>query len=296
MAKQYQQFGDLSKLQSELASLLVHGPNDGEWDQMASNMDRIALNAAYLSTNHEEDVKLSYEYLSSCWPNDHSEQEMQRLKLSIDDVVAKRVPRPPSTLHSTDIPSPKLSESWASNLSTSGLSLPSREVIEQWCAKPSIDLSFYEFRPVSISAISDEPNETSAPTYENNEEPEEAALVDLSCSLPEAAISRKPILVSYSIKNKQNDSPLPLDLSMGTSDNFMLSGNKSVKLMIEPAATHTEHYVLYPLTCGTLNLPQLHMVAFPDDVSKATPLDTLIEAKFPATLLVLVNYSTLSSN
>lgn len=59
---------------------------------------------------------------------------------------------------------------------------------------------------------------------------------------PDICIARNPVILKYNIYNR-TDCDMPLELSMGTSDNFMYSGNKMVSTLTSVNHLLVYHYV-----------------------------------------------------
>ena len=92
--------------------------------------------------------------------------------------------------------------------------------------------------------------------------------------LPAYAVARVPFGVVFKFTNR-TDLVLEFNLSMESSDAFMLSGNKQQHLRIPPESTYDLHYVLYPLVAGeavSLPTPKLSSLrpALPHDDVGAT--------------------------
>ncbi|XP_054155217.1 trafficking protein particle complex subunit 11-like isoform X2 [Oppia nitens] len=110
-------------------------------------------------------------------------------------------------------------------------------------------------RPVVTYNIYDTPStahpSSTMPTVLDNNSP-----IFVELKYPDQCVARNPMILRYNILNK-TDSELLLELSMGTSDNFMYSGNKLINIVLKTNENVGQYFILYPLICGTLELPKL---------------------------------------
>ncbi len=95
-----------------------------------------------------------------------------------------------------------------------------------------------------------------------------------AAKLPPYAVARTPFGVTYSLVNR-TDIVLEFNLTMESSEAFMLAGNKQQHFKIPPGRTHDLNYVLYPLLAGeavALPRPKLNSLrpALPHDDVGAT--------------------------
>jgi len=120
----------------------------------------------------------------------------------------------------------------------------------------------------------------------------EDSLLYVETLLPKFGVTRQHLLLTYNIYNR-TDSTLPIEVTIGNSDNFMYSGNKSVKLSISAKDRCTQYFVLYPLICGDVMLPKLKIIAYPES-GAPTSLDDVLDDILPLYLRVMVKLTPLS--
>jgi hypothetical protein len=111
------------------------------------------------------------------------------------------------------------------------------------------------------------------------------SLLFVEANFPKLGITKNPVLLTYTIFNRTL-SLLPLEISMGNSDNFMFSGNKTVKLDLGPERSAKQYFMLYPLVCGFVALPKLRIVAYPD-TPEAQPMDDLLQDIVPSFMQIM---------
>lgn len=83
-----------------------------------------------------------------------------------------------------------------------------------------------------------------------------SSLIFVEMHLPEQCHARGPIMAQYIIHNRL-DVDMMAEICMGSSDCFMISGNKLIKTCIKGNLFIEQTYILFPLLCGELTLPQL---------------------------------------
>merc|ERR1712156_707711 len=109
----------------------------------------------------------------------------------------------------------------------------------------------------------------------------------VEAKIPAYAVARVPFGVIFKLVNR-TDIVLEFNLTMESSEAFMLSGNKQQHFKIPPgSASHDLHYVFYPLLAGDsvpLPKPKLSSMrpALPHDDVSAT-----LERLLPTSILVL---------
>lgn len=64
-----------------------------------------------------------------------------------------------------------------------------------------------------------------------------------------------------------------------------------MKLHLGPRQCGKQNFVLYPLVCGSVLLPKLRLVAYPD-TPEAMSLENLLEQILPDQILVMVRLYT----
>ena len=117
--------------------------------------------------------------------------------------------------------------------------------------------------------------------------------------LPAYAVARVPFGVIFKFTNR-TDIVLEFNLSMESSDAFMLSGNKQQHFRIPPESTYDLHYVLYPLVAGeavALPTPKLSSLrpALPHDDVGAT-LQRLLPSSITGKHVLIRQHLEVDSN
>ncbi|XP_065568201.1 trafficking protein particle complex subunit 11-like isoform X2 [Artemia franciscana] len=115
--------------------------------------------------------------------------------------------------------------------------------------------------------------------------------LDLKMEIPPQAFIRQPILAKVILKSLHNVSQ-KLRISMDSNDAFMFAGNKMMDLTIEPLATKTLTYNLYPLLAGYVALPTFRLspvTVITESEIVWTPefLSELVERSIPSHIYVL---------
>ncbi|KAH9390206.1 Trafficking protein particle complex subunit 11 [Tyrophagus putrescentiae] len=102
-----------------------------------------------------------------------------------------------------------------------------------------------------------------------------------------AVHSRAAFTALYRIHNRL-DVDLTAEVSMGTSDCFMVSGNKLIKVCIGAKLFIEQTYIFLPLLCGQLALPQLGVTVHLPGAQAPVTLDHISQMMAPS-IKVLVS-------
>ena len=232
------------------------------WPEILYSVVVLAIKCAFLSDNFTQAEKLCQEFRAPIFPAPEDEKKVIESWLGADSVteavfpVAWNLPKVSldSSMMSADkkLVCPrdeKLPLTQLFFFYTEGAALRCKSSGTDLIPSPTQHLSWDKNIPAEEGASkSEEEDQGSETTTDDENQPSSMPLVaqnellQVEISIPKSATSRTPVELTYSLTNK-SVYPLPLELIMGSSDNFMFSGNKQVSVRFPFNLISTDYFL-----------------------------------------------------